>query len=256
MGLSSNKRTHHPTSPGQTVASTSKLGQRYHVIIDENGNVEAVYNRTTGELITSATVTQSGIITFADGQIGLYHPVKTETIRDRQSSGNRRRTLEKTSLRPIHSDLCRSGQWTKHGLHSHSPTEPCSRAPTQQGHRYRIVTSVQDNQTIVIDTRTGLPLDGATIMENGLIRLEDGNLVAPASTDKSQYLVVENIEPDGPVMIFDRKSGKQLTDATFDADGVIHLPDGSIGCCTNFRQTIDTSSSQIRTPRIHRIRPT
>ncbi|TPP59081.1 hypothetical protein FGIG_02708 [Fasciola gigantica] len=47
-------------------------------IIDENGNVEAVYNRTNGRTDHNATVTQSGIITFADGQIGIVPPSETE----------------------------------------------------------------------------------------------------------------------------------------------------------------------------------
>ncbi|KAA0188613.1 hypothetical protein FBUS_00102 [Fasciolopsis buskii] len=260
---------------GQTVASASKLGQRYHVVTDENGNVEAVYNRTTGELITGATTNQNGIITFADGQLGIVpsseteryvvinHPITGDlVVLDRRTGtsvtgatlednglirfddgtyaapapteGESRylvvvdpETTEKRVYDRLTGDLILGATADEHGLITF-PDGTVFAPPTEHGYRYRIVTSPHDNRTIVIDSRTGQPMDGATIMENGLVRLEDGTLVAPGSTDKSQYLIVENVEHDGPAMIFDRITGQQVPDATFDADGVIHLPDGSM----------------------------
>ncbi|TPP59079.1 hypothetical protein FGIG_02706 [Fasciola gigantica] len=261
---------------GQTVASTSKLGQRYHVIIDENGNVEAVYNRTTGELITSATVTQSGIITFADGQIGIVpsseteryvtvnHPVTGElVVLDRRTGipvpgatlednglirfddgthaapapaeGESRylivadpETMEKQVYDRYTGDLVQGATVDEHGLITF-PDGTVFASPTEQGHRYRIVTSVQDNQTIVIDTRTGLPLDGATIMENGLIRLEDGNLVAPGSTSASRYFTVNISDGISSYSVYDRLTGSLIVGAIVDSSGVIRFPNGSIG---------------------------
>ncbi|THD28791.1 Collagen alpha 1(XV) chain [Fasciola hepatica] len=261
---------------GQTVASTSKLGQRYHVIIDENGNVEAVYNRTTGELITSATVTQSGIITFADGQIGIVpsseteryvtvnHPVTGElVVLDRRTGipvpgatlednglirfddgthaapapaeGESRylivpdpETMEKQVYDRYTGDLVQGATVYEHGLITF-PDGTVFASPTEQGHRYRIVTSVQDNRTIVIDTRTGLPLDGATIMENGLIRLEDGNLVAPGSTSASRYFTVNISDGISSSSVYDRVTGSLMVGAIVDSSGVIRFPNGSIG---------------------------
>ncbi|VDP89118.1 unnamed protein product [Echinostoma caproni] len=260
---------------GKVVAPTSKLGQRYHVIFDENGNVEAVYNRSTGESITGATITPNGIITFEDDQLGIVpsaeaeryvvvtHPITGDlVVLDRRTGtpvpgatleenglirfddgtyaapapaeGESRYmivtdpdTMEKQVYDRWTGELLHGATVDEHGLIT-LPDGSMYASPTEQGHRYRLVTSAQDNRTIVIDTRTGMPVHGATIMDNGLIRLEDGTVVAPGSARGSRYMLVDESDGVSSYSIYDRQTGSLIVGAMVDSLGVIRLPDGTV----------------------------
>ncbi|CAL8092953.1 unnamed protein product [Calicophoron daubneyi] len=260
---------------GELVAPASEKGHKYMVLTDDHGNLEAVYSRSSGELIPGAKLDSNGVITFEDGRLGIkpseeggryvtaQDPTTGEVVvLDRRSGGvvegavveenglirladgkhvapagaeGSSRYLivtdAETSVKHVYDRL--SGEEIvgatvdERGVIT-LPDGSVVSSPSESGHRYIISTVGVDNQTVVLDARTGQRVDGAEVMENGLVRLPDGKLVAPGSDVGGHYLVVPGESPEEGPMVFDRRTGEQVLGASVDASGVIHLPDGSM----------------------------
>ncbi|KAF8563952.1 hypothetical protein P879_08347, partial [Paragonimus westermani] len=259
---------------GDLVAPASVQGWPYFVLTDEAGDVVALYNTSTGERISGASVSRNGLITFEDGRLGI-RPSESEDryVVVTDPTTGELIVLDRRTGEAIHGAVLEENGLVRfvngtyvapEATHGSSPylvvTDPESSQPlvysrhsgelqeratvdargrirlpdgqlivmpTDKGPRYILEIHPDDNQTVVLDTRVGTRVDGATITEHGLIQLPDGKLVAPGSETGDRYFVVQPDTPGQPTLVFDRLTGEQLADVQIDRHGVLHLPDGS-----------------------------
>ncbi|KAH8851269.1 Collagen alpha-1(XV) chain [Schistosoma japonicum] len=237
---------------GQLVAPSSREGSKYMVVTDEDDQTLLVYDRFTGEQIKGAQVDANGLIRFEDGRMAV-EPRTGDHIKDAvYSEDGLIRFTDGRRVAPGSTD--NSSQYliyfdpaTKENLvfdrHTGEQIEgatvdsrglillPDGKLHLDQNqvkHRYIVLQDVAENATFVVDTKSGQKIDGATVLINGLVKLPDGSLVAPGSNISTNYMVIEPADGEENSMVFDRRTGEQITDAYVDKDGVINLPDGSL----------------------------
>ncbi|XP_018648859.1 hypothetical protein Smp_126540 [Schistosoma mansoni] len=196
------------------IEPSSKL-DRYVIMTDPNNGEKLVFDRRTGSHVKDAVYSEDGLIRFPDGRrvapgstdnssqylIHFDSATKENLVFDRH-------TGEQVEGAPVDSRgliLLPDGK-----LHLDQ---------NQVKHRYIILQETIENTTFVVDTKSGQKIDGAIVLDNGLVKLPNGNLVAPSSNTSTNYMVVELTEGEENPVVFDRRTDK---------DGVIHLPDGSL----------------------------
>uniref|UniRef100_A0A095BY53 Collagen alpha-1(XV) chain n=1 Tax=Schistosoma haematobium TaxID=6185 RepID=A0A095BY53_SCHHA len=205
------------------IEPSSKL-DRYVIMTDPNNGEKLVFDRRTGSHIKDAVYSEDGLIRFPDGR--------------RVAPGS----TDNSSQYLIHFDPTTKGNlvFDRHTGEQVEGASVDSRGfillpdgklhldQNQVKHRYIILQETTDNTTFVVDTKSGQKIDGAVVLDNGLVKLPDGNLVAPSSNTSANYMVVGLTEGEENPVVFDRRTGEQIPDAYLDKDGIIHLPDGSL----------------------------
>ncbi|TNN10171.1 Collagen alpha-1(XV) chain, partial [Schistosoma japonicum] len=205
------------------VEPSSKL-DRYAILTDPNNGEKLVFDRRTGDHIKDAVYSEDGLIRFTDGRrvapgstdnssqyLIYFDPATKENLVFDRHTGEQ---IEGATVDSRGLILLPDGK-----LHLDQ---------NQVKHRYIVLQDVAENATFVVDTKSGQKIDGATVLINGLVKLPDGSLVAPGSNISTNYMVIEPADGEENSMVFDRRTGEQITDAYVDKDGVINLPDGSL----------------------------
>ncbi|KER26347.1 hypothetical protein T265_14024, partial [Opisthorchis viverrini] len=201
----------------------SSDGARYETASDPLSGELVVLDRRTGDAIMGAVLEDSGLIRFANGTAAApsITPPRPYLVAVDPTTSEHHVYDRMTGSRIENVKLEENGILKL-------PNGNIISLPTQDGWRYIIHTETDGNTTWVLDTRTGEPINGAIIMENGLVQLPDGRLVAPGSDSAGRYLIVESDTLGQQPRVFDRITGDQITDIVVDANGIIFLPDGDM----------------------------
>ncbi|GAA54818.1 hypothetical protein CLF_105550 [Clonorchis sinensis] len=211
-------------SDGTFGIQPSMEGERYNIVNDPETGDLIVLDRRTGGAIHGAVLEDNGLIRFENGTLAAPrapHPASPYMVVTDHTTSELH-VYDRLSGRRIEEATVDS-----QGVITLSDGRILF-APRQEGSRYIIHTKPDENTTWILDTRTGEPINGAIIMENGLIQLPDGRLVAPGSDSAGRYMIVEPDTLSQHPRVFDRITGDQLTDIVVDANGIIFLPDGDM----------------------------
>ncbi|CAH8469737.1 unnamed protein product [Schistosoma curassoni] len=205
------------------IEPSSKL-DRYVIMTDPNNGEKLVFDRRTGSHIKDAVYSEDGLIRFPDGR--RVAPGSTD------NSSQYLIHFDPTTKENLVFDRHTGEQVEGASVDSRGfillPDGKLHLDQNQVKHRYIVLQETTDNTTFVVDTKSGQKIDGAVVLDNGLVKLPDGNLVAPSSNTSANYMVVELTEGEESPVVFDRRTGEQIPDAYLDKDGIIHLPDGSL----------------------------
>ncbi|CAH8487423.1 unnamed protein product [Heterobilharzia americana] len=213
------------------IEPSSKL-DRYVIIQDPNSDEKLVFDRRTGGHIRDAVYSEDGLIHFPDGR----------RVAPGSTDNSSQYLIHVDPLTNEHlvfdrhtGEMIEGASVDAHGLII-LPDGKLHLDQDRVKYRYIVFEDTNENSTLVIDTKTGQKILGAAVLANGLVRLPDGKLVAPSSNVSANYMVVGTTEEGQDQMIFDRRTGDQVTDAYLDKDGVIHLPDGSLAIASSMTE--------------------
>ncbi|RTG89523.1 uncharacterized protein DC041_0000173 [Schistosoma bovis] len=206
-------------APGSTDNSS-----QYLIHFDPTTKENLVFDRHTGEQVEGASVDSRGFILLPDGKLHLdQNQVKHRYIVLQETTDNTTFVVDTKSGQKIDGAVVLDNGLVK--LPDGNLVAPSSNTSAN----YMVVELTEGEESpVVFDRRTGQKIDGAVVLDNGLVKLPDGNLVAPSSNTSANYMVVELTEGEESPVVFDRRTGEQIPDAYLDKDGIIHLPDGSL----------------------------
>ncbi|TPP59082.1 hypothetical protein FGIG_02709, partial [Fasciola gigantica] len=114
-----------------------------------------------------------------------------------------------------------TNETTKNETNKLGDHQPKIEADKTSPFRYNILMDNETGVLYVERLHEGKIIENAHIINNQLIKLPDNTLIATGTRDEPRYLVTQNVEPDGPVMILTEKVVTIDQTPHFDADGVI-----------------------------------